>query len=94
MRELLSYGKIPYAGMRNAQVITKIGEGYRMSCPEGCPEEIYQLMLKCWDEEPAKRYSFTELSNIIDSWTAAYQEPVTIMTETVIYQDKSEEYNN
>jgi serine/threonine protein kinase len=48
--ELFSFGAIPYAGMTNRQVIEKVPTGYRLESPENCPQEVYQLMLKCWEQ--------------------------------------------
>jgi serine/threonine protein kinase len=56
--ELFSYGKIPYAGMSNLIVAEKVLNGYRLTCPENCPEEIYNLMEQCWSVDPIDRPSF------------------------------------
>ena len=41
--------------------------GYRMSAPEGTPEEIYRLMLQCWEYKPENRPHFTEIYNIVNN---------------------------
>jgi serine/threonine protein kinase len=56
--ELFSYGSVPYAGMSNEQVEAAIMTSYRMPCPDNCPEEIYALMLECWNEAPKLRPNF------------------------------------
>jgi len=67
MWEIFSYGTIPYYGMSNSELVEKVveGGGYRLPSPRNCPEEIYRWMLECWNEEPEKRPSFTELCNRI-----------------------------
>ena len=60
--ELISYGCIPYPGMSNAKVIEKLKTGYRMPCPNGCPEKLYALMSECWKEEAPSRPTFKALS--------------------------------
>uniref|UniRef100_A0A4W2F617 Tyrosine-protein kinase n=2 Tax=Bos TaxID=9903 RepID=A0A4W2F617_BOBOX len=35
--------------------------GYRMSAPQHCPEEIFKIMMKCWDYKPENRPKFSEL---------------------------------
>lgn len=37
----------PYPGIDLSQVYEMLESGYRMPCPEGCPEEVYSLMGKC-----------------------------------------------
>uniref|UniRef100_H3B0L6 Tyrosine-protein kinase n=2 Tax=Latimeria chalumnae TaxID=7897 RepID=H3B0L6_LATCH len=39
----------------------------RLPAPQGCPIEVYSLMLNCWMYEPAKRPMFTELEEKIES---------------------------
>lgn len=41
--------------------------GYRMPIPEGAPQEIYRLMLKCWAYEPETRPHFDEIYTIVDA---------------------------
>jgi serine/threonine protein kinase len=57
--ELFSRGTKPYFEFNNQEVIAKVTkERYRLSKPDDCPEEIYELMLKCWDENPDNRPGF------------------------------------
>ena len=52
--ELITYGKIPYAGVTNA--IEKVfSSGYHMPCPAGCSEGFYDIMKECWKEEAESR---------------------------------------
>lgn len=43
------------------QVVEKILKGERMEQPEACPDSVYEIMLKCWEEEPVNRISFQDL---------------------------------
>ena len=45
--ELATYGVSPYPGVDLSMVYDKLVSGYRMPAPDGCPEEVYQLMRKC-----------------------------------------------
>ncbi|CAG4945767.1 tyrosine-protein kinase Fer isoform X3 [Colias croceus] len=65
--EIFSKGDTPYAGMSNSRAREKIDQGYRMPAPEGCPEEVYALMLRCWEYEPDKRPHFNQIYTIIDN---------------------------
>ncbi|KAG6441774.1 tyrosine-protein kinase Fer isoform X2 [Manduca sexta] len=67
MWEIFSKGDTPYAGMSNSRAREKIDTGYRMPAPESCPEDVYALMLRCWEYEPEKRPHFHQIYTIIDS---------------------------
>lgn len=43
------------------QVKSKVVEGYRLPHPQGCPEELYKVMLRCWAQRPTDRPHFTEV---------------------------------
>ena len=64
--ELTTYGRIPYPGMTNVQVIEALQTGYRMPCPVGCPEQLYEIMGECWREEAASRPTFKELQERLE----------------------------
>ncbi|XP_073952560.1 tyrosine-protein kinase Fer isoform X3 [Choristoneura fumiferana] len=67
MWEIFSKGETPYAGMTNSRAREKIDSGYRMPAPEGCSEDVYALMLRCWEYEPEKRPHFHQLYSTIDN---------------------------
>ena len=45
--ELATYGMSPYPGIDLSQVYEMLESGYRMPCPDGCPQEVYDMMRKC-----------------------------------------------
>ncbi|XP_037656885.1 tyrosine-protein kinase Fer isoform X1 [Choloepus didactylus] len=59
--ETFSLGVCPYPGMTNQQAREQVERGYRMSAPQHCPEDIFKIMLKCWDYKPENRPKFGEL---------------------------------
>ncbi|XP_053605756.1 tyrosine-protein kinase Fer isoform X3 [Plodia interpunctella] len=67
MWEIFSKGDTPYAGMSNSRAREKIDTGYRMPAPEGCSEDVYALMLRCWEYEPEKRPHFHQIYTLIDN---------------------------
>lgn len=55
MWEMFSSGGNPYKGVSN--LISYLKEGNRPGKPHHCDDEyLYQLMLRCWDSDPKKRY--------------------------------------
>jgi len=61
LTELITYGRIPYPGMTNAEVLHQVEHGYRMQSPQGCPPLLYDIMLECWHKDPMKRPTFETL---------------------------------
>ena len=59
--ELITYGRFPYPGMNNAQVLEALQTGYRMPCPMGCPEQLYEIMRQCWRDDASSRPTFEML---------------------------------
>lgn len=61
LTELVTFGRIPYPGMTNAEVLHQVEHGYRMPCPPNCPNALYDIMLECWHKDPMKRPTFETL---------------------------------
>ncbi|XP_078388513.1 tyrosine-protein kinase Fes/Fps isoform X1 [Cetorhinus maximus] len=70
--ETFTLGSTPYPTMTNQQTREEVEQGYRLSAPESCPEEIYSIMCRCWQYDPKKRPSFSivhqELLTIRKKW--------------------------
>ncbi|KAK9518941.1 hypothetical protein VZT92_021706 [Zoarces viviparus] len=66
--EIFSLGGTPYPGMVvDSSFYNKIKSGYRMSKPELAPDDVYEMMMKCWNSEQEKRPSFMGLSDTVSS---------------------------
>ncbi|XP_013407368.1 tyrosine-protein kinase Fer [Lingula anatina] len=61
MWEIFSGGQQPYPGLTNQQARERVDAGYRMPRPETAPENVYELMLKCWQYDPDQRIHFSEI---------------------------------
>ncbi|CAJ0571939.1 unnamed protein product, partial [Mesorhabditis spiculigera] len=61
LTEMVTFGRIPYPGMTNAEVLQQVEQGYRMQCPPNCPPPLYDIMLQCWRADPEKRPTFETL---------------------------------
>ena len=73
LTELITYGKTPYLGMSNNEVVSFVEEGKRMSFPN-CREELYEIMSQCWRKDPMKRPTFEYLKDIIPTFNL-YEQP-------------------
>ncbi|KAL5011108.1 hypothetical protein ScPMuIL_013413 [Solemya velum] len=67
MWEVVTFGQQPYPARTNIEVLHFVRSGGRLDRPESCPEELYQLMCKCWsyasEDRPAFSYFLQQLEN-------------------------------
>ncbi|CAD5224586.1 unnamed protein product [Bursaphelenchus okinawaensis] len=61
--EIFSMGYMPYTAKANQDVMQLVVAGGRLEPPVGCPQELYNEMLRCWHTEADARPNFTELVN-------------------------------
>ena len=59
--EIITYGRIPYPGMKDDEVLEALQQGYRKPRPIGCPDKLYGIMSDCWKEKPQDRLTFETL---------------------------------
>ncbi|KAK5853028.1 hypothetical protein PBY51_006851 [Eleginops maclovinus] len=71
LTEIVTYGRIPYPGMTNPEVIRSLDRSYRMPCPDNCPQELYDIMNMCWRERPENRPTFEFLQNTLNDFFIA-----------------------
>uniref|UniRef100_A0A8C2H8G5 Tyrosine-protein kinase n=1 Tax=Cyprinus carpio TaxID=7962 RepID=A0A8C2H8G5_CYPCA len=65
--ETFSLGVCPYPGMTNQQAREQVEKGYRMSCPQKCPDEVYRIMQRCWEYKPENRPKFVDIQKELAS---------------------------
>ncbi|XP_075427626.1 protein-tyrosine kinase 6 isoform X2 [Ascaphus truei] len=65
--EIISRGTVPYPGQTNLEVFEFINQGHRMSKHQDCSKKLYGIMLKCWEQAPSKRPTFSSLKGLIES---------------------------
>lgn len=74
MYEIITYGGPPYPGMSTRQTIVEVEKGYRLPNPHTanhpCPDDLYNLMLKCWDARPENRPTFRSLNDVFENWAS------------------------
>ncbi|XP_028997585.1 tyrosine-protein kinase Blk [Betta splendens] len=71
LTEVVTYGRIPYPGMTNPEVIRNLERSYRMPRPEGCPQELYDIMMMCWKQKSEDRPTFEFLQNMLNDFFIA-----------------------
>lgn len=59
--EISTLGGTPYPGTKNSELRSLLETGYRLERPQSCSEELYLLMLNCWEEDPRKRPTFDQM---------------------------------
>ncbi|VDK43539.1 unnamed protein product [Anisakis simplex] len=67
--EIYSYGKQPYEGYSNSEVIELISMRSLLECPQNCPTNIYSMMIECWHEHAERRPTFSELHSRLQTWS-------------------------
>lgn len=60
--EILTLGETPYKGMKNTEVLEEVMKGTRPTRPQNCPDNLWSLMLQCWDADPNNRPTFQEVA--------------------------------
>ncbi|MGH0157536.1 UNVERIFIED_CONTAM: hypothetical protein FKN15_044801 [Acipenser sinensis] len=64
--EMCTYGQEPWLGLSGSQILHKIDkERERLSKPEDCPQDIYNVMLQCWAQKPDDRPTFVALREFL-----------------------------
>ncbi|XP_046385492.1 tyrosine-protein kinase transmembrane receptor Ror-like isoform X2 [Ischnura elegans] len=71
--EIYSFGKQPYYGHCNEEVVKLILQGIMLIPPDNCPPAVCNLMRDCWKTEPKDRPSFAGLhSQLLEVWETMY----------------------
>lgn len=71
--ELLSNcALLPYNEIETTSVVDLLRDGRRLDRPsETCPPEAYYLMVRCWDPNPSRRPTVTEVKTQLQQMTLA-----------------------
>ena len=57
MWEIFSYAQTPFTDIHAKRVPRALKQGVRLPNP-GCSEDVYKLMLNCWEKLPEDRHTF------------------------------------
>ncbi|KAL3981864.1 Protein tyrosine kinase family protein [Acanthocheilonema viteae] len=93
--EIMTLGGTPYPSIAMQQLYSCLKEGYRMESPDNCPEEVYDVMVACWQEKPENRPSFDTLVDYFD-WmlTQSARDHENYLEVQSIASDGSDEVRN
>ncbi|XP_043917352.1 tyrosine-protein kinase Tec isoform X2 [Protopterus annectens] len=67
MWEIFTEGKMPYENNTNHEVVQMVSQGQRLYRPRLASNAVHQIMIRCWQERPDGRPTFSELRNMISS---------------------------
>eukprot|EP01134_Creolimax_fragrantissima_P001774 CFRG1774T1 len=56
---------VPYSGQNFYGILNFLTNGGRLTKPDGCPQEAYDLMKDCWEARPSDRPDFQLLTDTI-----------------------------
>lgn len=59
--EIFSFGALPYVWLSNKDASVQIPQGVINARPDGCPDAIWDIMLRCWQIDYRKRPDFSEV---------------------------------
>ena len=82
MWEVFTFATQPYFGASNQEVIGNIRGLVLLECPLLCTQEIYDVMLQCWQKMPVKR---PHIGEILESLERLQQNNVTVVKDIENY---------
>ena len=66
--EIMSLGANPYSDLHSVELhFAFLRERRRLRRPMNCSQDIYMIMLKCWNDDPLHRPCFSELVEYFDA---------------------------
>uniref|UniRef100_A0A3Q0SYI6 Protein kinase domain-containing protein n=1 Tax=Amphilophus citrinellus TaxID=61819 RepID=A0A3Q0SYI6_AMPCI len=72
--EIFSLGCRPYPELSVTQEFySALKRGYRMTRPEHAPDDMYDLMKRCWEEKPQSRPSFSSLVDPLQPFSQIFK---------------------
>jgi hypothetical protein len=56
--EIFAYGAMPYDGIKNMELQIKVREGFRLECPDDTPDNVWQIIMRCFAHKRTDRPPF------------------------------------
>lgn len=64
--EATSYGERPYQKMKGQEILKfLVDDNQRLAKPANCDDDVYTVMLKCWEYDKLDRPNFKEIANLM-----------------------------
>jgi serine/threonine protein kinase len=76
MWEVWSHGADPYSGWPQTKILKRLKKGERLDIPYQCSDEVYALMMECWQLDAKLRPTWKELFEKLESLLANYEDKV------------------
>eukprot|EP01134_Creolimax_fragrantissima_P002751 CFRG2751T1 len=74
--EIFTLGQVPYSDFKSHELVVCMAQSrIRLPRPTDCPDEMFDLMRLCWEEEPAERPSFESMILPLDAMFRASKTP-------------------
>ncbi|XP_028415315.1 uncharacterized protein LOC114538353 isoform X3 [Dendronephthya gigantea] len=86
--EICTLGEVPYSTVSDRDLKDFLLSGKRMEKVESCTDEIYEIMLKCWNHLPEERPSFSELTKCL--WDLEHGGNTYVNVEGFIHDDRGQ----
>ncbi|XP_053447517.1 proto-oncogene tyrosine-protein kinase ROS isoform X2 [Nycticebus coucang] len=61
--EILTLGHQPYPAHSNLDVLNYVQTGGRLEPPRNCPDDLWNLMIHCWAQDPDRRPTFHRIQD-------------------------------
>ncbi|XP_077540102.1 receptor protein-tyrosine kinase sevenless isoform X2 [Haemaphysalis longicornis] len=78
--EVMTMGQQPYPARNNLEVLHYVREGGRLDNPDNCPDDLHDLMLRCWSYNPEGRPDFAFCLDTLEFLREKYQAFASIAT--------------
>uniref|UniRef100_A0A2D4G3U6 Protein kinase domain-containing protein n=1 Tax=Micrurus corallinus TaxID=54390 RepID=A0A2D4G3U6_MICCO len=95
MWEIATRGMTPYPGVQNHEIYDYLLHGHRLKQPEGCLDDLYEIMYSCWRTDPVDRPTFSELKlhleKILESLPALSESSSVIYINTNLQEENAKE---
>ncbi|CAH1108431.1 unnamed protein product [Psylliodes chrysocephalus] len=89
--EIGTLGALPYQKTPNSLVLYNLKMGKRLERPRICTDELYTLMLNCWNETPGKRPTFCGIVQQLDCQKKKVYLDFSVLNPTYIFPSAAEE---
>ena len=59
--EMFTFGKAPYEALNDDEILEFLNQGNRLERPSNVNDQLYEVMMDCWNADPDSRPTFKAL---------------------------------